>query len=46
VNIAEAIPIAPTGPRPAVFESWLKRRMRREIATVEPDARIGSQTPL
>jgi hypothetical protein len=46
VNIAQTIPIAPTGPRPAVFESWLKRRIRSEIATVEPEARIGSQTPL
>jgi hypothetical protein len=43
--MAEAIPIAPTGPSPAVFESWLKSKIKREIATVDPEARIGSQTP-
>ena len=46
VKTEAAIPIAPTGPSPAEFDSWLKSNMRREIATVEPDARIGSQTPL
>jgi hypothetical protein len=40
------MPIAPTGPRLAVFVNWLKRRMRSEIDTVEPDAKIGSHTPL
>jgi hypothetical protein len=45
VKTAEAIPIAPTGPRPAEFESWLKSSIKSEIATVEPEARIGSHTP-
>ena len=42
----QTIPIAPTGPRPAVLVNWLNRRMRSEIDTVEPDATIGSHTPL
>ena len=46
VNIDTTIPIAPIGPKPAVLVSWLKRRTKSEMATVEPDARIGSQTPL
>ena len=46
VMTEHAIPIAPIGPRPAVLVNWLNKSTRREIATVEPDARIGSQTPL
>jgi hypothetical protein len=42
----QTIPIAPIGPKPAVFVSWLKSKTNKEIATVEPDAKIGSQTPL
>ena len=46
VNIDATIPIAPIGPRPFVLVNWLKSNMESEIATVEPEARIGSQTPL
>ena len=46
VIIADTIPIAPIGPRPAVLDKELNNRINREIETVEPDARIGSQTPL
>ncbi|CAB5052870.1 unannotated protein [freshwater metagenome] len=46
VIIEHTIPIAPIGPRPAVFVSWLKSKIRSEIATVDPEARIGSHTPL
>ena len=46
VIIEQTIPIAPIGPSPAVFVNWLKRRINREIETVEPEAKIGSQTPL
>ena len=46
VIIEQTIPIAPIGPRPAVFDNLLKRRIRSEIETVDPEARIGSQTPL
>ena len=37
VNIEETIPIAPIGPKPAVLVSWLKRRIKSEIETVEPE---------
>ena len=42
----QTIPIAPIGPSPAVLVNWLKRRTKSEIDTVEPEARIGSHTPL
>ena len=46
VIIETTIPIAPIGPRLAVFVNWLNSKIKSEIATVEPEARIGSQTPL
>jgi hypothetical protein len=46
VNIDTTIPIAPIGPKPAVLVNWLKSRTKSEIATVEPEAKIGSHTPL
>ena len=42
---AHAIPIAPTGPSPLLFERLARRRSKSAIATVEPEAAIGSTTP-
>ena len=45
VMTAQAIPTAPTGPSPRLLERLARRSKRSEIATVEPDATIGSTTP-
>ena len=44
--IEQTIPIAPIGPSPAVLVNWLNKRINKDIETVEPDAKIGSHTPL
>ena len=45
VIIADAIPIAPTGPRPLLLDKSLNNKTNKPAITVEPDARIGSKTP-
>ena len=45
VIIADAIPIAPTGPKPLFPDNWLSRSTNRPAITVDPEARIGSTTP-
>ena len=45
VIIADAIPIAPTGPSPRLPESWLNNKTNKPAITVDPEARIGSTTP-
>ena len=46
VSIAIATPIAPTGPNPRLPDRSLNRRTNNPAITVEPDAKIGSITPL
>ena len=42
---AHAIPTAPTGPSPRLFERLARSKSNSEIATVDPEATIGSTTP-
>ena len=46
VIIDAATPIAPTGPSPRLPDRSLNRRTNNPAITVEPDAKIGSITPL
>ncbi len=45
VTIADAIPIAPTGPKPRLLESSLNNKTSRPAITVLPEAIMGSITP-
>ncbi len=46
VIIDTATPIAPTGPKPRLPDKSLSSKTNRPAITVEPDAKIGSNTPL
>ena len=44
-NMADAIPIEPTGPSPRLLDRSLNNKTIKPAMTVEPDAKIGSTVP-